>query len=112
MTKAPSPQVTAETLDTASMCTLEELCSACHVEAEWIASLVEYGVVEPVGKTKVDWQFQSLSIVRIAKAKRLERDLSLNPPGIALALDLLDEIERLRSRLRQIEGLEKEAGEL
>ena len=35
---------------------------------------------------------------------RLERDFALNTPGVALALDLLDEIDDLRSRLRSLEN--------
>jgi chaperone modulatory protein CbpM len=83
-------------------CTLEELCDACSVEANWVVELIEHGVVEPVGRSG-DWYFARVSIIRVAKAKRLERDLSLNLPGIALALDLLEEIEGLRSRLRMLE---------
>jgi chaperone modulatory protein CbpM len=56
-------------------------------------------VIEPVGQVSADWRFTSLSIVRIAKAKRLERDLNLNPPSLAVVLDLLDEIDDLRAQL-------------
>jgi chaperone modulatory protein CbpM len=34
---------------------------------------------------------------------RLRRDLNLNLAGTALALDLLDELEHLRERLRALE---------
>jgi chaperone modulatory protein CbpM len=70
------------------------------VEADWIAELVEHGIIEPVGQARSDWQFAMVSVVRVAKAKRLERDLALNLPGLALALDLLDEIDDLRSKLK------------
>jgi chaperone modulatory protein CbpM len=33
----------------------------------------------------------------------MQRDLGINTPGAALALDLLDELEQLRSRLRRFE---------
>ena len=36
---------------------------------------------------------------RARVAVRLTRDLELNTPGVALALDLLDEIHELRSQL-------------
>jgi chaperone modulatory protein CbpM len=104
MTDNTSPDPSSEIIESAAMCTLEELCVACNVEAGWIAELVEHGVIEPAGTAGSDWQFASLSIVRVAKAKRLERDLSLNPPGVALVLDLLDEIDTLRSRLRAVEA--------
>jgi chaperone modulatory protein CbpM len=99
MTNKSAPVVRAELVDTATLCTFAELCLACNVDANWIIELVEHGVIEPVGQVSADWRFTSLSIVRIAKAKRLERDLNLNPPGLAVVLDLLDEIDDLRAQL-------------
>lgn len=95
-----APPTSSEIIEAGSIMSLEEICLACNVDAKWIAELVEQGVIEPVGSTRSTWQFAGVSIVRVAKAKRLERDLSLNPPGVALVLDLLDEIEELRSRLK------------
>lgn len=94
--------VRAELVDTATVCTIDELCLACSVDANWITELVEHGVIEPIGEVGADWRFTSLAIVRIAKAKRLERDLNLNPPGLAVVLDLLDEIYDLRAQLGKI----------
>ena len=37
-------------------------------------------------------------------AARLTRDLDLNPPGVALALELLDEIDALHARLHRLAG--------
>ncbi|MFM1816621.1 MAG: Chaperone modulatory protein CbpM [Pseudomonadota bacterium] len=94
--------VRAELVDTATVCTIDELCLACRVDANWITELVEQGVIEPIGEVGADWRFTSLAIVRIAKAKRLKRDLNLNPPGLAVVLDLLDEIDDLRAQLGKI----------
>jgi chaperone modulatory protein CbpM len=35
----------------------------------------------------------------------LERDLGINPAGAALAIDLLDEMQQLRERVRLLEAL-------
>ena len=35
---------------------------------------------------------------------RLERDLRINKAGIALALDLMEQMEEMRARLRRIES--------
>ena len=94
-----APVVRAELVDTATLCTVEELCLACNVDANWITELVEHGVIEPIGQVSAEWRFTSLTVVRIAKAKRLERDLNLNLPGLAVVLDLLDEIDDLRAQL-------------
>jgi chaperone modulatory protein CbpM len=40
---------------------------------------------------------------RARRALRLQRDLDLNLAGAALALDLLDEVEILRERVRVLE---------
>lgn len=93
----------SEIADEGTIVTLDELCSCCGVEVQWITELIQYGVIERLGDSKSEWRFTSLAVVRVAKAKRLERDLDLNIPGIALALELLDEIEDLRSRLKTIE---------
>ena len=45
------------------------------------------------------------SLRRVRAALRLTRDMELNAAATALVLDLLDEIEALRSRLRRA-GLE------
>ena len=100
MTTPSSIPEPAEIIVPDTVCTLDEICLACHVDADWVAGLVEHGVIEPAGAAMSDWQFTGLAIVRVARAKRLERDLSLNAPGIALVLELLDEIDALRVRLQ------------
>ena len=107
MTNESAPVARAELVDAATLCSLDELCLACNVDANWIAELVEHGVIEPIGQVSADLQFTSITIVRIAKAKRLERDLNLNLPGLAIVLDLLDEIDDLRAQLRTAPRSEK-----
>jgi chaperone modulatory protein CbpM len=89
----------AEMIGSASVYSLEELCQSCQVELAWISELVEQGIIEPQGSSPPEWRFSSLSVVLAAKAKRFDRDLGLNPAGIALVFDLLNEIERLHARL-------------
>jgi len=82
---------------------LSELCRACHLSAEEAVELVEFGIIEPHGREPGGWRFQGISMRRIHRTRRLERDLGVNTAGAALALDLLDEIERLRNRLHRFE---------
>jgi chaperone modulatory protein CbpM len=103
MTEKASPSIASEIIGHGTMCTLDDLCLSCNVNPDWVAGLVEHGVVEPVGQTRSRWQFTTLSIVRVAKAKRLERDLGLNLPGVALALDLLDQLDEMRAIEREKE---------
>ena len=102
MTNESVPVVHAELVDSAAPCTVDELCLACNVDADWIAELVEHGVIEPIGQVHAEWRFTNLAVVRIAKAKRLQRDLELNPPALGVVLDLLDEINDLRAQLKKV----------
>jgi chaperone modulatory protein CbpM len=86
-------------------CSLEDICNSCRVEAGFVAALVEHGVVDATGGARSEWRFTRASVVRVAKARRLEQ-LELNPAGIALALELIEEIERLRRRLAAAEQSE------
>lgn len=81
--------------------TLVELCQACCAEEEHVLTWVFEGVLEPVGDSPKDWRFSGESLRRARLALRLSRDLEINPPGVALALDLLDEIAALRARLQR-----------
>jgi len=79
--------------------TLEELCRACGAHPDWIMSLVEESIIEPHGNEIQSWLFSGVSLVKARSALRLERDLGVNLAGIALALDLLEELESLRAQI-------------
>ncbi len=104
MTNGKPAAVQAEVIGSESVYSLEELSHTCNVEESWIIELVEHGVIEPRGKLVSEWKFSSLSVVRLAKAKRFDHDLGLNPAGIALVLDLLNEIDRLNAHLSVLKG--------
>jgi len=80
--------------------TLADLTRTCRVRTEWVMELVDEGVIEPRPRTGPQWRFSATSIVRVEKARRLQSDLGVNTPGVALALQLLDRIDALEARLR------------
>ncbi|HHJ34228.1 MAG TPA: MerR family transcriptional regulator [Gammaproteobacteria bacterium] len=82
--------------------TLRQLCDACAVHAEYIIELIDEGFIEPSGMEKAHWCFNGMSIRRVQRAKRLQHDLGINLAGVALAVDLMDEIEMLRARLERM----------
>lgn len=93
--------LTGEVLEEEVELTLGELCRACRVPAENILELVAEGVVEPRGREPAQWRFHGVSVRRVHCALRLERDLGVNVAGAALALDLLEELEAARARLKR-----------
>ena len=80
--------------------TLLELCRASHAGVDQIQLWVVEGVLEPEGSSPADWRFSGVALQRARRALRLTYDLEVNPAGVALALDLLDEIAALERRLR------------
>jgi len=62
-------------------------------------SWVSDGVFSTAGSSPEGWRFSNDSFRRANTAAHLTHDLELNTPGVALALDLLDEIARLRNQL-------------
>ena len=90
-------------LDEDSRFTLDELSTACSVRTEYIFELIEEGIVEPMDQQREPhgWTFTGRSLLRARKAYRLQQDLGVNLAGAALVLELLEEIEQLRERLRR-----------
>jgi chaperone modulatory protein CbpM len=83
---------------------LAELCRACGVEAALLEALVHEGVLTPQGDTPMQWRFEGSILPRARKAVRLSADLELGASGAALVLELLEEIDALKSELRRIRG--------
>jgi chaperone modulatory protein CbpM len=79
---------------------LFELCRACGADTDEVVMLVDAGVLDPVGSDPAEWRFGGGSLRRAHVALRLARELGIEPSGLALVLELLDEIESLRARLR------------
>jgi chaperone modulatory protein CbpM len=84
--------------------TLEDLCRACAAQADIIIELVSEGVIDnmatPQDVPPEHWRFTGLHLHRAKVALRLQRDLGVNFAGAALALDLMDELELLRTKIR------------
>ena len=80
--------------------TLVELCHACDAREEDVRAWVDEGALEPEGRQPQDWRFAAAVLPRARTAARLARDFEIDAPAIALVLDLLDEIERLKARVR------------
>lgn len=82
---------------------LGEISRACTRHAEWIVELVDEGILEPQGGEQKSWRFSSNSLIRARKAMRLQSDLHVNLAGAALALDLMEQMDIMRARLRRLE---------
>ena len=82
--------------------TLDALCQACSTQIEHLLELVDEGVIVPTGDAPEVWRFTGVHLRRARIAVHLQRDLGVNPAGAALALQLMEEREDLRARLRAL----------
>lgn len=98
------PQLSGIILEEQTELSLADVCRACAVHAEYIIELVEEGVLVPVGREPISWRFTGTHMRRATVSVRLQRDLGINLAGVALALQLLDEVEALRARINALEA--------
>ena len=102
-----SRPIDPELLDERLRVSLRDMCRICGVHAEFLIELVEEGIITPQAPPRARrshrrreahaWQFDGIAVVRVQRAVRLQRDLGVNLPGVALAPELLDELETLRT---------------
>ena len=82
--------------------TLVELCRASRAPEDQVHTWVVEGVLVPEGDTPAEWRFHGAALRRARRAFTLTRELEINTPGVALALDLMEEIEALKANLRRL----------
>jgi chaperone modulatory protein CbpM len=93
-------RLTALILEEQTELTLADLCRACAADTGLIVEMVDEGVLTPEGEIPTQWRFSGLHLQHARVALRLQRDLGVNLQGAALVLQLLEEMDMLRARLR------------
>ena len=81
--------------------TLEELCSVCALEREWLVVRVREGLIPATEVGASEWRFTTATLTRVRRMRDIERTYDAAPELAALAADMLEEIDRLRARLRR-----------
>ena len=79
---------------------VNELTRMFAVEERRIVEWVEEGVISVLETDAPQWRFSGAQLRRARIALRLERDLGLNAAGVALVLELLEELEQFRRERR------------
>jgi|ERR1700722_9318643 chaperone modulatory protein CbpM len=92
--------LSGEIFEERSEMSVTDLTRLIAVEERRITEWVEQGVIEVVEINAAEWRFNGAQLRRARIALRLERDLGVNAAGVALALELLQELEQLRRERR------------
>lgn len=81
--------------------TLIQFCNRCRLSPELVLEMVDEGILEPEGERRSAWRFSHDALENAQKVLRLRRDFDISISGAALALELLDRIERLEAMLER-----------
>ncbi|MBY8937275.1 chaperone modulator CbpM [Pseudomonas fluorescens] len=81
---------------------LAEFCEAADLSDVYVIEIVEHGILEPQGAQPREWRFTDCELALAKRAVKLRRDLELEWEGVALALDLLEEVRELRAENRML----------
>ncbi|MFN4148420.1 MAG: chaperone modulator CbpM [Rhodocyclaceae bacterium] len=93
-------EVLIGTLLDESWLTLEQVAAACDVEVDWLLAHYEAGLMPHTESVAGVWRLAEETLRRVRRMYRLERDFDAAPELAALVADLLEETDRLRTRLR------------
>lgn len=86
-------------LDESTRFTLLEVCQRYHVDKDALQEMLEHGLIEPVEIHEDHLYFDLQALQRIQSALHLQQDLDVNLSGVALILDLRDELEQAQKEL-------------
>ncbi|RLC33854.1 MAG: hypothetical protein DRH32_00170 [Deltaproteobacteria bacterium] len=85
---------------------IREVAMRCRTHPGLVHRFVRLGLVDPVdthGRPE-QWLFRSEAVPLIAKIIRLRNELGINYSGVGVVLDLLERINTLENRIRELES--------
>ena len=100
MTSSEKRLLSGAIFEESAILTIQDLSRICAVDERHIIELVHEGVINVIEIDATEWRFTGAALRRTRLALRLERDLEINLAGVALALDLMEELEHLRRELK------------
>ena len=81
---------------------LKALAAAAELHPDLVERFVTYGLLEPaIDQERALW-FEVKAVLRLRVIRRLQADLGINLPGVAVALDLLERIGALERELAKL----------
>lgn len=82
--------------------TLDDIAISCAVSREWVIEHVHAGVLlANPGAVPEQWRFSGYDLQRTRRICDLEKRFEANPELAGLVADLIEELDRLRARLRR-----------
>lgn len=81
--------------------TLDEFCNACNVDTHWVIERVSTGILSEKQNHPNEWTFTSVELLRARRLKTYEQDFEANQELAGLVVDLIEEVNTLRRKLKR-----------
>lgn len=88
--------------ETSYYLTLTELTQSVRLSTDVVITIVDCGIVAPRGEQPQQWLFEPEMVKQIQRACRLQRDLELDWPAVALAMELIEDLQQLREENQRL----------
>jgi len=84
-----------------------DMAALCGIHPELVHRFVRLGLLDPIGRDSAggDWLFSREAVPIVKKILRLRNELGINYAGIGVVLELLERIEYLEGRIRELESM-------
>lgn len=82
--------------------TITEFCFQTGVLEDELQEIVGLGIVKPLQVQSECWLFDDAAVIIVHRAVKLYHELEIDWPGIAFAMNLLDENEKLKHENGQL----------
>src|SRR5574344_1361426 len=80
---------------------IEEFAQACGQSPEWVLQLLEYDILPSRPAERIH-QFFGEDVSRARQAYRLQRDFDASFSAVAMMLDLIGEVQKLRKEVKAL----------
>ncbi len=96
-----APLVDCLAMDDGVLLRAADIARACGESEAWVLELVQAAILESSEESREGMLFDGQALFVARRVRRLQRDLGVNLEGAALALQLLERIDRLEAQLRR-----------
>jgi chaperone modulatory protein CbpM len=83
---------------------LTELCEISGLPQTLLEELVHAGAIAPLEVRSAELRFGGAALVAARHARQLREDFELDTPALLLALGLLERLQEMERRLREVEA--------
>lgn len=99
--------IEAEIVDEHMQLDLQKFAQTCGQSPEWILQLLDFDILPTRAHPQhgtASLHFSGADIARARRAYRLQRDFEASLSAVAMMMELIDEVQRLRQQTRHSEN--------